>query len=432
MKLAKMVGSVRESLEDVEEHRTGQNIQYEITDAGLAALSVFYMQSPSFLAYQQQMELQQGRNNARSLFGVESIPSDGQIRNLLDPVAPSHLQAPFWQIQERLQEDGDLEDHLSVGETLLCSLDGTQYFSSQNISCPNCTVRKQGDQIHYSHMVLAAVLVAPGKEQVIPLDPEFIRPQDGHNKQDCEQQAIKRWVKRNGDRFAPWKMTILTDDLHSHQPLCELLASKKVHYIMTCRTDSHQALYREVDLLGKVEGAVQTMTRQRWNGRYHEEWTYRWAGHVPIRAGANALRTNWCEITIQRKDTGQTLYHNAWITSHEPNEKTVSEIVAAGRAHWKVENENFNVLKNRGYHFEHNYGHGKQHLSATLLTLLLLAFLFHTVLNICNSPYRAIRNKLVVRETFFNDLRALTRYLYFSSWDHLLSFMHEQLELGPI
>ena len=141
MKLAKMVGSVRESLEDVEEHRTGQNIQYEITDAGLAALSVFYMQSPSFLAYQQQMELQQGRNNARSLFVVESIPSDGQIRNLLDPVAPSHLQAPFWQIQERLQEDGDLEDHLSVGETLLCSLDGTQYFSSQNISCRQYHVR---------------------------------------------------------------------------------------------------------------------------------------------------------------------------------------------------------------------------------------------------------------------------------------------------
>ena len=281
-------------------------------------------------------------------------------------------------------------------------------------------------------MVLAAVLVAPGKEHVIPLDPEFISPQDGHNKQDCEQQAIKRWVKRNAGRFAPWKLTILTDDLHSHEPLCELLANNKVHYIMTCRTESHQALYREVNLLGKVEDAIQTMTSRRWNGRYHEEWTYRWGSHVPIRAGGNALRTNWCEITIARKDTGRLLYHNAWITSHELTGETVPEIVAAGRAHWKVENENFNVLKNRGYHFEHNYGHGKQHLSATLLTLLLLAFLLHTVLNICYSPYRAIRKKLVARETFFNDLRALTRYLYFPNWDHLMSFMHEQLELGPI
>jgi hypothetical protein len=254
----------------------------------------------------------------------------------------------------------------------------------------------------------------------------------GHDKQDCEQQAIKRWVKRNAERFEPWQMTAMTDDLHSHQPLCELLTENKMHFIMTCKEDSHQALYQEVELLTRVEGAVQTMTTSRWTGRYREEWTYRWVEQVPVKAGIKALRVNWCEITIVRGDTGKQIYHNAWVTSHKLTTETVPEVAAAGRAHWKVENENFNVLKNRGYNFEHNYGHGKQHLSSVLLTLLLLAFLFHTVLHLSCLVYQAIRQTLVTRRTFFNDLRALTRYLYFPSWDQLLTFMYQQLELPPL
>ena len=103
VKFQRMLGSLRRSLKRVPEHRTGRNIQYQILDAGLGAFSVFYMQSPSFLAHQRHMQQRQGRNNAKSLFGIEAIPSDGQIRNLLDPVDLSHLRAPFWELYERLE-----------------------------------------------------------------------------------------------------------------------------------------------------------------------------------------------------------------------------------------------------------------------------------------------------------------------------------------
>ena len=140
MRLLEMLSSVRQSLESVPEHRTGSNIQYQIADAGLAAFSVFYIQSPSFLSFQRQMEEKRAQNNARSLFGVKAIPSDGQIRSLLDPVETRYLRAPFWAIYELLQAKGYLEAYESVGGTLLCSLDGTQFFSSQKIKCANCTV----------------------------------------------------------------------------------------------------------------------------------------------------------------------------------------------------------------------------------------------------------------------------------------------------
>ena len=87
------------------------------------------------------------------------------------------------------------------------------------------------------------------------------------------------------------------------------------------------------------------------------------------------------------------------------------------------------MLKTKGYHFEHNFGHGKTYLSATLLSLNLLAFLFHTVLEWSDAPYALVRQELVRRQTFFDDLRALTRYMGFESWHHLMTFMIRGLEL---
>ena len=429
VKFQEMLASFRDSLATIPEHRKGRNTQYEMEDAGLSAFSVFYLQSPSFLAYQQQMKKQQGRDNAKSLFGIENIPGDAQIRNLLDPVDPSLLGEPFWKIYSRVRASGHLDSYRHVGGTLLCSMDGTRYFSSEKIHCDNCTVYEHDDRTGYAHLVVAAVLSAPGQPHVLALEPEFIVPQDGHDKQDCEQQAIKRWVTRNAKRFEPWEVTILTDDLHSHQPLCELLLENKFHFILTCKPESHETLYQEVELLTKVEGAHQTKTARRWKSGHYEQWRYHWVVQVPLRTGANALQVNWCEVTVIREDTGEKLYHNAWITSHKVTADTVEEVADAGRSRWKIENEGFNVLKNQGYEFEHNFGHGHQHLSSVLLTMLFLAFLFHTVLHLCCSRYQAIRHALGARRNFFNDLRALTRYLYFPSWDEMITFMFQKLEL---
>ena len=431
LKFRGMLGGLRKALEGVPEHRSGRNRRYKIADAGLGAFSVFYLQSPSFLAHQRDMQRNKGQNNAQGVFGVEHIPSDGQIRNLLDPVEPGALYEPFWEIYRQLDEGGHLDKYRGVAGTRLISLDGSQYFSSEEIHCPNCRVSVRDEKTYYSHLVMMAVVCAPEQEQVICLDPEFIRPQDGHEKQDCEQQATKRWVERNAERFELWSVTILADDLHCHQPLCELLLKHKMHFILTCKPESHEALYEELALLERVEGAISSKTVRKWTGRYHERWVYRWAEQLPLRGDSKALMVCWCELTISNEATGKQLYHNAWATDHALDEQSVVEVVADGRSRWKVENEGFNVLKNRGYNFEHNYGHGQQHLSTVLLTLLMLAFLFHSALGLSCLKYQAVRRELVARRTFFNDLRALTRYLYFDSWQQLLAFMYHRLDLGP-
>ena len=207
-----------------------------------------------------------------------------------------------------------------------------------------------------------------------------------------------------------------------------MLLENELNFILVCKPDSHPTLYEEIELLERVDG-VESVTTRCWNGRFTEQRHYRYVNQVPLRAGTNALLVNWCEVTIHRTDTGERIYYNAFATNFELTDESVESVVRSGRARWKAENENNNVLKNYGYNLEHNYGHGEKHLSAVLVTLNLLAFLIHTVLDETNSLYAAIRQELGTRKTFFDDIRALTRYFYFKNWDTLLNFMATQLEI---
>ena len=413
---------LRTTFEQFPDLRRGKNIQYGMVDAGLSAFAMFFMQSPSFLDFQRTMKETQGKNNVQTLFGAFEIPSDNQIRNLLDPVAPELLYPVFTFIFEGLRKVGLVDSYRCLNQTLLLALDGVQYFSSQKVSCECCATKHHTNgQVTYHHTVVTPVLLKPGSDKVIPLAPEFITPQDGHAKQDCEIRAAERWLSRWGADIAPLGVTVLGDDLYCHEPYCRGLRAQGFDFLLVCRPESHKELYEWVDFL-EHGGGVQTRVQKRWTGKRHEMDTYRFVSKVPLRAGENALEVQWCELTTTTPD-GKVLYRNAFATSHAITAANVIEVVAAGRCRWKIENENNNVLKTKGYHFEHNYGHGKQYLSSLLATLVMLAYLLHTVLEWMDDQYCLLRQKIPSRQRLFNDMRALTTYLCFESWDALLNFM---------
>ncbi len=412
-------------------HKPNNNTKYQIRDAILAAFSVFFMQSPSFLAHQRLLHSKLGRNNAASLFQIERIPSDPQIRNLLEPVPENYFQDDFWYIFDSLDEQKQILQFRSELGTHLLALDGITHFSSEAISCPACLQRKDKEgEVHFYHSAITPVLVKPGRSQVLPLPPKFITPQDGQEKQDCERNAAKRWLQQHHTHFADHKITYLGDDLYANQPLCQLI-DEVYHqfFIFVCKPDSHTSLYETLAFLDKNH-AIQTLSQRRWNGKHGEIWRYRFVNQVHLRHGSDAMNVNWCELVITHETTGKILYQNAFITNHTITTDNIAIIVQAGRTRWKIENENNNTLKTKGYHLEHNFGHGKQHLSNVLITLNLLAFLLHTVQDITNPVYQALRQALGARKTFFNDLRALTRYLLFDNWEALFQFMTDNLEIA--
>ena len=207
----------------------------------------------------------------------------------------------------------------------------------------------QNGQTNYFHRVLTPVIVQPWNEQVIALEPEFIVPQDGNHKQDCEIQAGKRWIGKHGDFYAKQGVTLLGDDLFSRRPFCQALRDKQLHFILVCKPDSHPALYEMVDFLS-ANGVLASYRKRHWNGRFGEIYTDRYANQLPLRGDQEAIAVNWCELSVTREDTGEQLYKNAFITDFEILETTVEALVRAGRARGKVENENNNVLKTKGYH----------------------------------------------------------------------------------
>ena len=429
--LSKIMHRFQESWQSLPDYRKpNNNSRYEIADAASSAFSVFFMQSPSFLAHQRDMHQRKGKDNVATLFGVAKIPSDNQIRNLLDPIRPNHFHADFEWVHDELAQSGRLAAFADYQGTYLMTFDGVVFHSSEKIHCQNCSHRQdRNGTVHYYHSAIIPVLVKPDSAHVLSLPPEFIVPQDGHEKQDCERAAVKRWLAQHHDRYQPHTITFLGDDLYANQPLCQLIEQTYQHFFLfVCKPDSHTTLYEWLASLEGVNG-LETKSERRWNGRHGEIWSYRFVNQVPLRGGDDALLVNWLELTITHEQTGQQLFHNAWVTNHLLTVKNVAHLAKVGRTRWKVENENINVLKTKGYNLNHNFGHGQNHLANVFFSLNLLAFLVHTAQHLLNKSYRLLRETLAVRRTFFNDLKALTRYMVFDSWESLFAFMIEGLEL---
>ncbi len=420
---------LRQVVGEFPDGRTGDNTSYLMEDFGLGAFSTFFTQSPSFLANQKNLQKAKGQSNAQSLFHLQEIPSDNQIRQMLDRVPPEKLFPCYDAAFESLRQAGHLESWRILQDTFLIALDGTWYHSSDKIHCPNCSCleHKSGGKTYY-HSAVTPVLVAPGHEHAIPLRPEFITPQDGHTKQDCEIAAGKRWLEKNAAQYAPLPATLLGDDLYAHQPFCRRTLLHGFHFIFVCKPESHPTLYNWVNLLQRPQlGTLKVRVKA---GAHFHTYAYRYANGVPLAEGEEALKVNWCEVTVS-DHKGQVVYRNGFVIDFIITEQNVAAMVAAGRARWKIENEHNNTLKTKGYHLEHNFGHGQEHLASLLAAMNILAFLYHTFLSFTDKNYRLIRAALPTRQTFFDDLRALTRYLLFANWDALMDFMMRGLEIGP-
>lgn len=423
-----LVEELRRLMGQLPDKRTGRNTHYSMEDVAAAAFSVFFTQSASFLAHQTLLAKATGNSNAQSLFGVRVIPSDNHIRDLLDPVPPQTIFPMFDRVFFALQEQGQLEVFRVLDGQLLVALDGTEYHRSKTIHCPQCTViqHRQGTP-DYAHAVVTPVIVSPNHSRVFPLAPAFITPQDGHQKQDCELAAAKRWIREVSSRYRQkGPITLLGDDLYSRQPLCEAALDAGLNVLFVCKPSSHRTLYEWLE--GPAAQTVDSLSVERRKGKKRETDTYRFAQALPLRDGEDALRVNWCELTSTDSD-GNTLYHNAFISNLPIHADNAVALIAAARARWKVENESNNTLKTKGYHLTHNFGHGKKHLSTLLVTLNLLAFLMHTVLDLMDARYRLIREELPTRKLFFQHIQALTTYIIFDSYIAMLDFMMKGLEI---
>lgn len=411
-----------ETFKTIPDRRAPKGVDWKMPAVLMSAFAMLFFQHPSLLDFQERLKKKRGLSNLETIFKVGAIPSDSQMREIIDgaPIEPLRRLLP--EIFERMRRIGWTARYVtSLREKnyYTIALDGSEYFHSTKIECAACLRKEyENGQTHYSHVVVAATLVKAGTHDVMPFDVEEVRNEDGNLKQDCEICAGKRLIARIRQEHRQLSICITGDDIYAHEPFVIDLRRERMEFVLVAKPTSHKELFEwveELDSMGKCE-------RDKWEegaASKRRYFHYRVAKQVPLSQSGKVM-VNFVEVW-ERDRAGKLLYHNSWVTDFEITKENVAVIVGIGRSRWKIENEHFNVHKNQGYELEHNYGHGKQTLSMVFYMLNLLAFIAHKILELGDRLYQLCRGKLS-RRSWWQDLRVLFDRILFESWTSMLEF----------
>ncbi len=296
------------------DRRDPQRVSWELHAVLMSAFAMFFFQHPSLLSFQQRMKKKLGQSNLERVFELEDLPSDTQLREILDGVATEPLRQMLPKLFEQMRRTGwtvQLVTEVEGQNYYTVALDGSEYFHSTQIECPGCLRREDSTgqvQVHYSHVVVAATLVKAGTHQILPLDAEEVRNEDGQQKQDCEINAGKRLIQRLRQEHRQMSICVMGDDLSAHEPFVKELRAWRMGFVLVAKPTSHQELFDWVEDLDRLSECQ----RGEWTEgpaakrRYFE---YRIAPQVPLTQSGKVL-VNFVEVW-ERDRSGKQIYRQS-------------------------------------------------------------------------------------------------------------------------
>ena len=388
-----------------------EDVDISLTDTLMSAFAMFSLKAPSLLAF----DKERAEGNLRTIYGIQHVPCDTYMRERLDPVSPKGLRPMFTSVFRQLQRGKALEPMMFLQGAYLLALDGTGYFSSKTMHCQSCLhkVHRNGS-ITYSHQMLGAAIIHPDFRAVIPLMPEPIVHQDGMAKNDGERNAAKRFLSKLRQDHPHLNCIVTEDSLSSNAPHIETLHEHGCHYILGVKAGDHAYLFKQVQAAEEAGRMAKYERYDRAAGVVHR---FRFVHDVPLNASRSDVRVNFMEYWEIGKDMVQ---HFSWVTNLRVSKRNVYQLMRGGRARWKSENETCNTLKNQGYNFEHNDGHGEQNLSVVFATIMMRAFLVDQTQQLCCALFRAVWAKLGSKRLWWERLRALFYGYHLESMRELL------------
>ncbi len=372
---------------------------FALADVLMAGLALFSLKDPSLLAFC-------GRrldHNLRSVFGLRRIPSDSQMREILDEVDPQTLRPLFKDVFRQLQRGKVLEDYVFLDGCYLVALDGVEYYRSDKVHCKHClSCQHRNGEVSYYHQMLGAALVHPDFPEVIPLAPEPIQCGDGQEKNDCERNAARRWLKQFRKDHPHLPIIVTEDALSSNAPHIRDLKEDRVHFILGVKETDHEHLFGlfqqrlEADEVEVVEEVGEANGTSR-------NWMF--VNEISINESNQEVAVNLL-VYVEIDEQGQT-HQWSWVTDLLLTAGRARRVAQGGRTRWRIENEAYNTLKNQGYHFEHNYGHGYENLSVVFATLMMLAFLIDQVQQKTNELFQKAWHKKGSKKSLWEAVRHL-------------------------
>lgn len=402
----RLLGIVREKFSEVLDGREGK-VSISLTDALMSGFALFSLKDASLLAFDKRRKEPE---NLERIYHLETIPSDTQMRTILDEVSPDELRPVYKALWDEVEGSGLLAQYEYLPEGYILSVDGTEYFSSRKVHCANCLQKRlRNDAVVYSHQMLGAVLVSPERKEVLPLCPEAILKQDGAQKNDCERNASKRFFAKLRADHPELPLVVVEDALSSNAPHIKYLKKLKMHFILGAKESNHAHLFAQIETAVSL-GEHQTLSSSGLKGL---QGHYLWLEQVQLNASNPDVLVNVLQYW-ETNATGKTT-HWTWVTDLSLNCHSVERVMRAARSRWKVENETFNTLKNQGYHMEHNFGHGEQFLSSVFASLMMLAFFVDQLQQLASNLFQDVLQKMGSKTHLWERMRALFFDLPFHS-----------------
>ena len=408
-----------EAFEQIVDERQAKKVSITLHDALMSGFACMYFQDPSLLQFQKRMQEDQHRNNLNTLFAVQEIPKETQMREIIDGISSNYFRRIFQDFYLRLQRGKHLEQYQVFKNLYYFPMDGSEFFSSKEVHCEQCLSKehKEGEKT-YSHQVLQGGIMHPRCSEVIPFMPEQISNSDGTTKQDCEMNAAKRMITKVREAFPQLGLIMGGDALFSKQPIIKDVLALRMHYLFAAKPTDHKYMMEWLEAYPELNQTHFTDDKAR-------EHHYEWMTEVPLTGEKDSLIVNFLRCTIRGKNKSgeeDVLYRNSWVTDFSVSKENIKTLVETGRCRWKNENECFNVMKNHGYYMEHNYGHGKKNLAFNFYLLTLLAFFFHQIFELTDKQYQACREKFGSKKHLWEKLRAWIDIIIFETWEQLLAF----------
>ena len=403
-----LMETLSEEFAQLPDHRRA-NSSYELADVLRSAFAMFSLKSPSLLAFKELTK--QGEKNLKAIYRIQSVPSDTQMRTMLDPLSPAPLRTLFAKLFNKLSESGVIKEYEYWKGQLVISIDGVEHFCSTKVHCDHCITRAhRNGETSYHHVGLAAVLVHPDQEEVFTLDFEPILNADGSKKNDCERNAAQRLCQDLRERYPDLMPILVEDALYANAPHIRQITGYGWLFVLNVKPDSHESLERQ--FAGrKASGQVKELRITDPQGIKHY---FAWTNDLCLCESAVDVSVNY--LLYEQTDKRGKVTRWTWVTNIPLNARSVEAVMRAGRARWKIENETFNTLKNQGYNFEHNYGHGKQNLATILALLMFLAFTIDQMIQRCWRLFRQVRGGLRTKAKLWDIVRSLFQVQPFPRW----------------
>lgn len=410
-----LIKVLRRRLNDVPDQRREPSVTYPMVDTLMSAFAMFSLKEPSLLSFQERDD----EPAIRHMFGIKSIPSDSTMREILDGIDIEPLNQAFADIFHELQRSGELKRWVFDRGHYLMAIDGTGHFSSTKICCDHCLVKKHSNgTIEYYHQAVAAVLTHPETGEVLPIAVEPIIKQDGQTKNDCERNATKRLLKRVRALHPKLKLIVVEDGLASNAPHIADLKDAHMHFLLGAKPGDHAYLFEQVIEAGD-RGEGETVRVASASAEKIVKSETQVINNLALNKSNEDVRVNFLQHHEYDEESGAVSTRFSWISDMEIDRPRILLYQRGSRSRWRVENETFNTLKNQGYHYEHNYGHGRENLSTVLMLLMFLAFYIDQVQQACCPLFRAALDKLKTRRKLWDHLRSHVRHFNFRSFADL-------------